>query len=61
MGNDAEPFPIHPQPIFGINDDTVKERRIWFGGSEASEDWTGMIEGAVMNGIELGKKIANRS
>ena len=59
--NDAEPFPIHPQPIFGINDDTVKERRVWFGGSEASEDWTGMIEGAVMNGIEVGKKIANRS
>ena len=59
--NDAEPFPIHPQPIFGINDDTIDNRRIWFGGSEASEDWTGMIEGAVMNGINIGKKIANRS
>jgi monoamine oxidase len=42
-----------------LNDDTINGRRIWFGGSEASEDWTGMIEGAVMNGTEIGKKIAN--
>ena len=59
--NDAEPFPIHPQPIFGLNEDAVEGRRVWFGGSEASEDWTGMIEGAVMNGTEVAKKIANRS
>jgi len=52
--HDAEPYPLYPQPIFGLNDDTIDGRRIWFGGSEASEDWTGMIEGAVMNGTEIG-------
>ena len=57
--HDAAPYPLYPQPIFGLNDDTINGRRIWFGGSEASEDWTGMIEGAVMNGTEIGKKIAN--
>ena len=56
--SDAEPYPIHPQPITGINDD-VEKRRVWFGGSEASQHWTGMIEGAVMNGTQIGKKIAN--
>jgi len=56
---DAAPYPQHPQPIYGLNDDAFDGRRVWFGGSEASEDWTGFIEGAVMNGTQIGKKVAN--
>ena len=57
--DDAESYPVYPNAILGLNDDTIEGRRIWFGGSEASENWTGMIEGAVMNGNMIGEKIAN--
>ena len=57
--DDDESYPVYPNAILGLNDDTIEGRRIWFGGSEASENWTGMIEGAVMNGNMIGEKIAN--
>eukprot|EP00392_Amoebophrya_sp_AT5.2_P000134 g134.t1 len=46
-GRDASGLPVTPKPIKGLNE-RVPGRRIWFGNSEASDNWTGMLEGAVL-------------
>ena len=56
---DGAPYHQYPDPIFELNDASFKGRRVWFGGSEAAENWTGMIEGAIMNGTVIGKKVAD--
>ncbi|CAD7958751.1 unnamed protein product [Amoebophrya sp. A120] len=52
-------YPAHPHPIRGLNDEVMVKnksssssavdhlRRVWFGNSEAAEEWSGMLEGAV--------------
>ncbi|CAD7952306.1 unnamed protein product [Amoebophrya sp. A25] len=42
-------FPQHPHDIRGLNNEHPG-RAIWFASSEAAEDWTGMLEGAVIAG-----------
>eukprot|EP00416_Gambierdiscus_australes_P039176 CAMPEP_0171105880 /NCGR_PEP_ID=MMETSP0766_2-20121228/63632_1 /TAXON_ID=439317 /ORGANISM="Gambierdiscus australes, Strain CAWD 149" /LENGTH=467 /DNA_ID=CAMNT_0011566839 /DNA_START=33 /DNA_END=1436 /DNA_ORIENTATION=- len=67
----AERFPQHPNPISGLNDDYVvtvvegegkrakilNRRRVFLAGTEASRDFTGMLEGAARSGVQAARKI----
>jgi len=58
--NEGANFPMHPYPIRDLNDESNKNRRIWFCNSEGSMHLTGMLEGAVHNGTACAKVVAGK-